>query len=129
MTDEERAAAEAGDPSRPKSPNPSAAAASGVVSTDAHAAPAATRPLQPSVGPSLTPDSATRTDSGVVKHEASGAATPTSAGAKDKDKDKDKKGRSKLSPEQRKKLDELDLQRKKVMEERYAVPRTSRRLV
>jgi hypothetical protein len=56
----------------------------------------------------------------MIKHEGSGSATPTGAGGA---AGKDKKGKSKLSPEQRKKLDELDLQRKKVMEERYEAKR------
>ncbi|CAE7197763.1 unnamed protein product [Rhizoctonia solani] len=114
MTDEERAAG-GSDPNRPKSPNPAAAAAAATVPPGVDA----TIPSQPNNAgvppPSTTPDGAphpTRTDSGLVKHEESGAATPTSTGGKDK------KGKSKLSPEQRKKLEELDRQRKKVMEER-----------
>ncbi|KAH7335168.1 X-domain of DnaJ-containing-domain-containing protein [Rhizoctonia solani] len=118
MTDEERAAAGA-DPNRPKSPNPVVAAPAATVPPGVDAA---TTPSQSNNAgappPSTTPDgapSATRTDSGLVKHEGSGAATPTSAGGPG---GKDKKGKSKLSPEQRKKLEELDLQRKKVMEDR-----------
>lgn len=122
MSEEDRAAmaSEAGDPNRSTSPNPQTAASPPPVVPTSDAA---TTPSQPSVGnnvgpvpPIVTPDSAPhagRTDSGLVKHEGSGAATPTSAG-----KEKDKKGKNKLSPEQRKKLEELDAQRKKVMEER-----------
>ncbi|CUA78053.1 hypothetical protein RSOLAG22IIIB_02668 [Rhizoctonia solani] len=118
MTEEERAGMSGSD--RPKSPNPAAAAGAATVPPGVDAA---TTPLQTNNAgtppPSTTPDGAphpTRTDSGLVKHEASGAATPTSTGGGPGAKDK--KGKSKLSPEQRKKLDELDLQRKKVMEER-----------
>lgn len=122
MSDEDRAAmaAEGGDPSRSASPNPQ------TVASTPPAAPtsgATTTPSQPPVGnnvgpvpPEVTPDSASqpgRTDSGMVKHEGGGAATPTAGG-----KEKDKKGKNKLSPEQKKKLEELDAQRKKVMEER-----------
>jgi hypothetical protein len=121
MTDEERAVVEAADPNRPKSPNPPAAASSTVPSgADA----AATTPSQPNVGdnvgpvpPIVTPGSASGTASGMVKHEGSGSATPTNTGGKEKDK----KGRNKLSPEQKQKLIELDLQRRKVMEERCVV--------
>ncbi|KAF8605934.1 DnaJ-domain-containing protein, partial [Ceratobasidium sp. AG-I] len=121
MTDEDRAAmgTEAVDPSRSTSPHPQ------TVSSPTSAVPtsgAATTPSQPPVGdnaghvpPIITTDSTPhtgRTDSGLVKHEGSGAATPTATG-----KEKDKKGKNKLSPEQKKKLEELDAQRKKVMEE------------
>ncbi|CAE6440324.1 hypothetical protein ACGC1H_003578 [Rhizoctonia solani] len=118
MTDEERAAV-GSDPNRPKSPNPAAAAGAATVPPGVDAA---TTPSQSNNAgappPSTTPDGAphsTRTDSGMIKHEGSGAATPTSTGGAGA---KDKKGKSKLSPEQKKKLEELDLQRKKVMEER-----------
>ncbi|CEL61723.1 putative J domain-containing protein C4H3,01 OS=Schizosaccharomyces pombe (strain 972 / ATCC 24843) GN=SPAC4H3.01 PE=1 SV=1 [Rhizoctonia solani AG-1 IB] len=118
MTDEERAVAEA-DPNGPSSPSPAAAAGAATVPPGVDAA---TTPSQfnnaGAPPPSTTPEAApqpTRTDSGMIKHEGSGSATPTGAGGA---AGKDKKGKSKLSPEQRKKLDELDLQRKKVMEER-----------
>jgi hypothetical protein len=125
MSDDERAAvaAETGSPSRSASPNPQA----GTSATPAHsAADNTTTPSQANIGnnvgpmpPNITTDSAkpTRSDSGVVKHEGSGAATPSSTGGKDKDK----KGKNKLSPEQKKKLEELDAQRRKVMEERYVM--------
>ncbi|CAE6428960.1 unnamed protein product [Rhizoctonia solani] len=117
MTDEERTATGAADPNRPKSPNPVATAGAATVPPGVDAA---TTPLQPNNAgappPSTTPDGAPhRTDSGMVRHDGSGAATPTSTGGTG---GKDKKGKSKLSPEQRKKLEEMDLQRKKVMEER-----------
>ncbi|CAE6447120.1 unnamed protein product [Rhizoctonia solani] len=118
MTDEERATV-GSDPNRPKSPNPATAAGATIVPPGVDAA---TTPLQSNNAgappPSTTPDGAPeaiRTDSGLVKHEGSGAATPNSTGGA---AGKDKKGKSKLSPEQRKKLDELDQQRKKVMEDR-----------
>ncbi|CAE6446339.1 unnamed protein product [Rhizoctonia solani] len=118
MTEEERAVV-GSDPNRPKSPNPAAAASAATVPPGVDAA---TTPSQTNNAgappPSTTPDGAphpTRTDSGMVKHEGSGTATPTGAGGAGA---KDKKGKSKLSSEQKKKLEELDLQRKKVMEER-----------
>ncbi|KAG8685680.1 hypothetical protein FRC11_010228 [Ceratobasidium sp. 423] len=118
MTDEERAAVGTPDLNRPKSPNPAATAGAATVTPGVDAA---TTPLQTNNAgappPSTTLDGA-RTDSSIVKHDGSGAATPTSTGGAGGAGGKDKKGRSKLSPEQRKKLEEMDLQRKKVMEER-----------
>ncbi|KAG8732426.1 hypothetical protein FRC12_019274, partial [Ceratobasidium sp. 428] len=120
MTDEERAAVatETGRPTSPK-PQSSTPATTTPPPTDG-----ATTPSQPNVGnnvgpmpPNITPDSApkpSRTDSDMVKHDTSGAATPTGTTGKDGGR----KGKNKLSPEQRKKLDELDAQRRKVMEER-----------
>ncbi|KAG8748340.1 hypothetical protein FRC10_005887 [Ceratobasidium sp. 414] len=116
MTDEERATmgAETG-----RSTPPGATSA-----TTTPPATDATTPSQPSVSnnagsmaPNAAPDSApktARTDSDVVKHDASGAATPTGTTGKEAGK----KGKNKLSPEQKKKLEELDAQRRKVMEER-----------
>ncbi|QRV74203.1 X-domain of DnaJ-containing [Ceratobasidium sp. AG-Ba] len=69
------------------------------------------------VPPNITADSVpkpNRADSGMVKHDGSGATTPGGTTGKEKDR----KGKNKLSPEQRKKLEELDAQRRKVMEER-----------
>ncbi|KAF8757714.1 X-domain of DnaJ-containing [Rhizoctonia solani] len=121
MTDEERAVAEA-DPNRPKSPNPATVSSAAGAATVPPGVDAATTPSQLNNAgappPSTTPEAApqpVRTDSGMIKHEGSGSATPTGTGAAG---GKDKKGKNKLSPEQRKKLEELDLQRKKVMEER-----------
>ncbi|KAG8706789.1 hypothetical protein FRC08_000857 [Ceratobasidium sp. 394] len=117
MNDEERAAM-ATETGR-SSPPGATSATTTPPNTDA-----ATTPLQPNVGsnvgpvpPNITPDSApkpARTDSDVVKHDTSGAATPTGTTGKEGGK----KGKNKLSPEQKKKLEELDAQRKKVMEER-----------
>ncbi|KAJ1306918.1 hypothetical protein OPQ81_007901 [Rhizoctonia solani] len=100
MTDEERAAAGVADPNRPKSPNPAAAAG------------AATAP--PAVDPATTPSQASNASTPPSQHYTGrGSATPTGSAA-----GKDKKGKGKLSAEQKQKLMELDLQRKKVMEDR-----------
>ncbi|KAG9119468.1 hypothetical protein FRC07_005495 [Ceratobasidium sp. 392] len=86
MTDEDRAAV-AAETGRSTSPNPQTVASA---STTPPNVDAATTPLQPNVGnnvgpvpPNIAPDSApkpVRTDSDVVKHDGSGAATPTTTG-------------------------------------------------
>jgi hypothetical protein len=58
----------------------------------------------------------------VVPHSASGSATPTAEVGDKKDGAlSDRKGKAKLTPEQRKKLEDLDAARKKAMDERLDI--------
>ncbi|KAG9112641.1 hypothetical protein FRC07_007878 [Ceratobasidium sp. 392] len=70
-------------------------------------------PMSPNIAPDLVP-TLTQTDSDVVKHDGSGAATLTGTTVKGGGK----KRKNRISPDQRRKMEELDAQRVKAMEER-----------
>ncbi|KAG8902482.1 hypothetical protein FRC00_005945 [Tulasnella sp. 408] len=99
----ESTAAAAGPPP-PSTPAPGA---------DASAAPAA-EPV--STGTQLTPHTGTPTPSGLSA--SPGSETPEKGGRKEH---LDKKGKAKLTPEQRQKLEALEAERKKAKEERVAM--------
>jgi len=87
-------------------------------------------PAPPYTGPTVHATTTEMSVHGSAAASGNATPTPTSPGEKKVDGEKeashvDRKGKGKLTPEQRKKLEEIDAARKKAMEVRWVAPSQS----